>query len=62
MIKNIKILVFTTYLFSFFYANTCNTAEDYGLINSGQCYLEIFLQMVTIIGFHLQLHANLKKY
>ena len=35
MIKNIKILVFTIYLFSFMYANTCNTAENYGLINSG---------------------------
>ena len=35
MIKNIKILIFTIYLFSFMYANTCNTAEDYGLINSG---------------------------
>ena len=35
MIKNIKILVFTIYLFSFVHANTCNTAENYGLINSG---------------------------
>ena len=35
MIKNFKILVFTIYLFSFMYANTCNTAEDYGIINSG---------------------------